>query len=140
MREGVGLELGDDLLDDGVPAVDLVGLDRAQGGVGDERVVAVGGEQLTLGAAVTGGGLQPPHPAHHQPARHVLGLAAPGEGHEVDLGDLGVGDPPALVGVEHGLRVADRGPRPGVHASGSMPAIAERTVAVIGAVTENRTR
>jgi hypothetical protein len=42
------LEFGDDLLDVGVVAVMLVGLDDAEGGVGDERVVPVGGEQRTL--------------------------------------------------------------------------------------------
>ncbi len=46
--QGPVLQLGDDLLDDGVVAVPLVGLDRGQGAVGDEGVVAVGREQLAL--------------------------------------------------------------------------------------------
>jgi hypothetical protein len=41
-------EFGDGLLDDRVVAVAIVGLDHAQRAVGDERVVAVGGEQFAL--------------------------------------------------------------------------------------------
>jgi hypothetical protein len=80
-------KLGDDLLDDGVSAVDLVGGHRVQGvggGVGDERVVAVGGEQLTLGATVAGRWLQAAHSADYEPAPHVLGLTASGERGEGD--------------------------------------------------------
>ena len=46
--QGAVLEFGDDLLDQGVVAVTLIGLDRGQGAVGDEGVVAVGREQLAL--------------------------------------------------------------------------------------------
>ena len=55
VRQWPVLEFGDDLLDDGVVAVTLVGLDDAQGGVGDEGVVAVGREQLALLGAVRSG-------------------------------------------------------------------------------------
>ncbi|WP_238695195.1 hypothetical protein [Ornithinimicrobium flavum] len=96
LRQGPVLELGDDLLDDRVPPVVLIGLDGAQVGVGDERVVALGSEQLTLRVAVPGQGLEPSDPAHDQPAGHVLGPAAGGERNEGHLGDLGVGDPPLL--------------------------------------------
>lgn len=54
MSERTALELGDDLLDDRVVAVGFVGVDDAQGGVGDERVVAPGVEELPL---PLGGGL-----------------------------------------------------------------------------------
>lgn len=43
------LEFGDDLLDDRVFAVTLIGLDSGQYAVGDERVVAVSREQLWRG-------------------------------------------------------------------------------------------
>ena len=52
MRQRTGLELGDGLLDQGVVTVTLIGLDEAEGGVRDECVVAVGGEQLTLLGAI----------------------------------------------------------------------------------------
>jgi hypothetical protein len=79
------LEFGDDLLDDRVVTVLLVGLDDTEGAVGDERVVPVGGEQLTLP-----GWLEPFHPAHHQPALDVIACAAGAERGEAGLGDLGV--------------------------------------------------
>ena len=91
------LELGDDLLDDGVVALSLVGLDGAQGAVGGERTVPPGGEQLARGGAVAGQALQPIDPPDHQPAGDVLGLAAAGEPDEIELDDLGIGHqrPPA---------------------------------------------
>ena len=52
MRERAILELSDDLLDERVVAMTLVGLDRGQRAVGDERVVAVGREQFALLRAV----------------------------------------------------------------------------------------
>nr|WP_157550791.1 hypothetical protein [Nocardioides jensenii] len=51
VRERPVLEFGDDLLNDRVIAVTLIGLDHAQGAVGDEGVVTVGREQLALLAA-----------------------------------------------------------------------------------------
>ena len=77
--QGPVLELGDDLFDDRVPAVDLVGLDGGQVAAGDERVGAPGREQLALHGAVGGQRLEPADPAHHEAAGHVLVLAAPGE-------------------------------------------------------------
>lgn len=50
------LQLGDGLLDDGVVPVAGVGLDGGQGGVGDEPVVAPGGEQFALPGR--GGGVE----------------------------------------------------------------------------------
>ena len=110
MGQGAVLELGDDLFDDGVPPVGQVGLDRVEVAVGDERVVAPGREQLALDRAVGGQRLQAADPAHHEPAGHVLVLAAAGERHVRDLGDLGVADPASEGLVEDGLGVADRGP------------------------------
>jgi len=52
---GDGL-LGDGVPDDGVVPVAGVGLDGGQGGVGDEPVVAPGGEQLALPGR--GGGVE----------------------------------------------------------------------------------
>jgi hypothetical protein len=60
--EGAVLELGDDLFDHGVVAVALVGPDRVQGGVGDERVMPVGVEQLALPGM--GGRVEPLDPAY----------------------------------------------------------------------------
>jgi hypothetical protein len=74
-------------------------------------VVAIGREQLALLGAVGGEALEPLHPSHDQPASDLLALAAPGERSEIDLGDLGVGDPAVLDLVEDRVRVADRSPR-----------------------------
>ena len=79
MRQGVVLEFGDDLLDDRVVTMPLVGLDHGEGAVGDEGVVAVGREQLALLGAIASQPLEPVDPAHDKPAGHVLGLAAAGE-------------------------------------------------------------
>ena len=49
--------VGVDLLDDGVPAVGLLGLDQAERVVGEHRVVAVGRDQLALLAAVMRGAI-----------------------------------------------------------------------------------
>ncbi|WP_146877313.1 hypothetical protein [Actinomadura madurae] len=43
-----GLPVGDDLLDHGMVAVVALGLQRLKGAVGEELVVAPGGEQLAL--------------------------------------------------------------------------------------------
>jgi hypothetical protein len=48
MRERPGGQVGDDLLDDRVVTVLALGLDRLERGVGEDRVVPVGGEELAL--------------------------------------------------------------------------------------------
>jgi hypothetical protein len=48
MRQRPCLEVGDDLLDDGVRAVRGFGLEHGLGGVGEDRVVSPGREQLLL--------------------------------------------------------------------------------------------
>ena len=111
MRQRPVLELGDDLLDDGVVAVPGVGGDRVQGRVRDERVVPVGGEQFALHGAAPGLGLEAFDAAYDQSAGHVLGFASAGERDEGHLGDFGVGYPSPLGLVPDGVRVADRGPR-----------------------------
>jgi hypothetical protein len=80
-----------------------VGVHGGQRGVGEEGVVAVGGQQFVL----AGRGLAP-HPTHAKPG----GVLVPGprEGGVGGLGDLGLGDPRARVVVEHRVRVADRDP------------------------------
>lgn len=52
VRQRSVLEFGDDLLDDRVVTVPLVGLDHPEPGVGDEGVVAVGREQFALLGAI----------------------------------------------------------------------------------------
>ncbi len=63
------LQLGDDLLDDGVVAVRLVRGHGAQSAVGDEPVVTPAGEQLVLPGR--GGGVEAGDAAHDEPAVHV---------------------------------------------------------------------
>jgi hypothetical protein len=48
MCESAALEVGDDLVDDCVGAVGLLGFQHGQWGVGEHSVVAVGGKQLAL--------------------------------------------------------------------------------------------
>jgi hypothetical protein len=48
VSEGPVVEVGEDLLDDGVVAVLLLGLDELVGAVGEDGVVAPGGEELAL--------------------------------------------------------------------------------------------
>jgi hypothetical protein len=112
VRQGPVLQVDDDLLHDGVGAVGEVAGDGVLAAVGEERVVAVGGEQLALLAAAGAAcaWLQALDSAHDKPAGPVLGLAPAGEGSEVDLGDLGVADPALLIVVPDRLGVADRGP------------------------------
>jgi hypothetical protein len=54
-------QVGEHGLDDRVPAMGEIGLDRGFGAVGEERVVAPDREQLLGGGAV-------PDPAHDHPA------------------------------------------------------------------------
>lgn len=88
VRQGAVFELGDDLLDDRVPAVGSVGADRVEGGVRDERVVPPGREQLALPGRGGRCGAQPLDASHDQPAGDLLGLRAGGERDELDLRDL----------------------------------------------------
>lgn len=63
MREGSGLAVGDDLLDDRVVAVLPLGLEGLEGTVREDGVVAPDGEQLALLA--DGSGFGPvDHPPH----------------------------------------------------------------------------
>jgi hypothetical protein len=64
-------EVGEELLDDGVAAVLLLGLDELERGVGEDGVVAPGGEQLALARC---GLCLVAHPADDQPGGHVPGL------------------------------------------------------------------
>ncbi len=89
MSKGAGLQVGDDLLDDGVAAVGGLGLEHDQRGVGEDAVVAVDREQLSL-ALGDGRGVEAFDPAHDQPGRDVVGFAAGGECGEGDFGDFGV--------------------------------------------------
>src|SRR3546814_2039623 len=59
-------------------------------------MMPVGREQLALLGAIRGQRLEPLDPTHHQPAGDMFGPASAGERGEVDLGDLGVGDPAAF--------------------------------------------
>ena len=97
----------------------------------------IGGEQLARHGAVRRLGLQPPNPAHHQPAADPLVLPLAGERQELDLGDFGIRHPVAavgerVVGLPDRLRILVRRPsllpiRP----------TAACTAAFIRAVTEN---
>ena len=107
--EGAALEVGDDLLDDGVAAVGRLGLEHDQWGVGEDAVVAVGREQLSL-AVGDGRGVEAFDPADDQPGADVVGFAAGRERGEGDFGDFGVGDEPLLVVVPDRVRIPDRGP------------------------------
>lgn len=55
MGQGAGLQVSDDLLDDGVAAVGGLGLDQHQGGVGEQGVVAVDREQFPLALGLVAG-------------------------------------------------------------------------------------
>ncbi len=79
------LELGDGLLDDGVPAVIGLDLGQREVPVGDERVVVPGGEQRQLRTRGR------PDPAHDQADGAGVPLVA-GEDGEGGLGDVGPGD------------------------------------------------
>ena len=108
MCQGAGLQVGDDLLDDSVAAVGLLGLEHGQWGVGEHSVVAVGRKQLAL-ALRDRLGVETFDPAHDQPGADVVGFAPGGEGGEGDLGNLSVGDQALFVFVPDRVRVVDRG-------------------------------
>ncbi len=107
MRQPARLQVGDDLLDDGVGAVGGLGLDKVQLAVGERGVVAVDREQLTLTLG-NAGRVEAADAADQQPAGDLLGCAAAGERRVADLGDLRVGDEGLFVVVPDRPRVADR--------------------------------
>ena len=88
----------------GVVAVLSLGLDQLERGVGEDGVVAPGGEQLVL----AGGGLrvQVADPADDQPRGDGLAFLR-GERGVLGLGDLGVGDPGSQLVVPDRARVTD---------------------------------
>ena len=131
MGKGTALKVGDDLLDDCVGAVGLLGSEHGQRGVGEHAVVAVVGEELALPVR-DGFGVEAADPAHDQPGADVVGFAAGGERGEGDLGYFGVRDQALFVFVPDRVRVADRGP-----ADSAISEIAVTTVRFIRAVTEN---
>ncbi len=87
----------------------LLGLERAQWGVGEHGVVAVVGEQLALPVRDQLG-VKPFDAAHDQPGADVVGFAPGGESGERDLSYFGVGDEPLFVFVPDCVRVVDWGP------------------------------
>ena len=106
--EGPGVQVGDDLLDDRVAPVLAFCLQYFERGVGEDGMVAVGGEQLALplgGLAVAGADA-----ADDQPCGDLVAFLLRRERGVPGLGDLGVGDPAFQLLIPDGLRVADRGP------------------------------
>jgi hypothetical protein len=107
MRERPVDQIGVDLLHHRVITMVFFGLHQPVGAVGEDRMVAVGGEQFVL--AAPGLAVEPLNPAHDQPGGDGLALLA-GERGVADLGDLLIGDSPAHLVVEDGVRVLDRRP------------------------------
>ena len=102
MRQRSVDQVGEDGLDDRVPAVGDVSDRSGLGAVGEERVVPPDREQLVEAGLVT-------DPAHDQPGGD--GLLGGGErGERGNLGDLGVADQLAGVGIVDRARVVHRGP------------------------------
>ena len=100
------LQVGDDLLDDRVAAVCLLGLQHRQGAVGEHRVMPVDGEQRVLIRRV-----DVRDAAHDQPGGGLLVLGQRDKGREADLGHLCVADPRLSGLVPDGVGVLDRGSR-----------------------------
>jgi hypothetical protein len=136
VRQRPVLQVGDDLLDDGVRPVSGLGLQHRRRAVGEHRVVPVGGEQLTLLASpslVRGVGLSRRTrrtmsravtcSASGRPVNAVNGTSATSasETHR----------PSAWSQTACGYRI-------GVHPVSGMRPIAATTCGVIRAVTENR--
>src|SRR5674476_549584 len=94
----------------GVVAVGCLRREHRLLGVGEDRVVAPGGEQGALPGRERGG-VQALDAAHDQPGVDVFTVAAGGERGESDLGDLRVGDPAVLVLVVDRVGVLDSDPR-----------------------------
>ncbi len=88
--------VGEDLFHDRVVTALAFGLDQLERGIGEDRVVAPGREQLVLpGRTMV---VEVADPAHDQPGGDGLALLRRGERGVFGLGDLGVGDPaPELV-------------------------------------------
>ena len=103
------LEVGNDLLDDGVSAVGGLSVHHWLRVIGEYRVIAVDGEQLVLPIA-RGGRVESTNPAHDQPGGDVLGAAPSGERGKGHLGHLSVGNPALLIFVIDRVGVADRHP------------------------------
>lgn len=104
------LEFGDDLVDDRVVAVTVVGFGEREGAVGDACVMSVGREQPTLLGTVAGEWLELLDPAYDQATGDVFGLAATGECSERDFGDFGIRDPALLDFAEDRVGAGDQGP------------------------------
>ncbi len=67
-------QVGEDLLDHGVPAMVGLGLGELEWAVGEHRVIPVGGKQLAL--ALHGGlGVEPLDASHDQPPVAAVGVA-----------------------------------------------------------------
>ncbi|MFI7702604.1 hypothetical protein [Nonomuraea sp. NPDC049480] len=99
MRERPVDQVGVDRLLHGVITMLFLGLKQRIRAVGEDRVVAPGGEQFVL--AASGLRVEPLDPADDQPGGDGLaGLA--GEGGVAGLGGLGVRDPSTGLGVENG--------------------------------------
>ena len=112
VRQRGALEVGVDLLDDGVGAVNLVDGDRVRdafGGGGEEGVVPPQLEQAVLPGALLLLGVGVGDAPHDQPACH-LRLLLRRERRVGHLGNLRLRDPHPGVFVEDGPRVLDRGP------------------------------
>ena len=131
------LQLGDNLLDDGVVAVGLVRGDGGQSAVGDERVMAPGGEQLVLPGAARGRLLKAGDTAHDEPAVHCWAFLRVGaERGEGRFRRPAPRRPQLALGlVPDCARVLDRGPRA---CSGIAAIPAFLTAGSIRAVTENK--
>jgi len=99
VRERAVGPVGEDLLGLGVAAVLLLGLEGLERRVGEDGMVAPGGEQLTLPGGCPG--VEVLDPADDQPGGDGLPLLR-GEGGVFRVGDLGVGDPPAQLVIPDG--------------------------------------
>ena len=94
--EGPVVEVVEELLDDSVAAVLLLGLDELERGVGEDGVVAPGREQLALpGCRLRVLVADAPD---DEPGGDVQFLLLGGERRVSGLGDLGVGDPAVQAG------------------------------------------
>jgi hypothetical protein len=105
---GPVIQVGEDLLHDGVVTVLPLGLDELGRRAGEDGVVAPGGEQLILALRLL---LVPAaDAADDQPRGDLLLVLLRGERRVLDLGDLGGGDPAVQLVVPDGLQVLDGGP------------------------------